>query len=159
VTTGALFARAGQRVLVLERNQAFGGAAMICHRGAIIIQASLHETTDPRATLDPEGEIFQALDLHHDIEFVPVGTFKRYAAPSQARHLLFPTVSTPIHTGLPQINERARIVWLAVQKTRGCDFDCHPTLMPRNGSDRWSASSAKPIIRPEQIIASSVERA
>ena len=82
VTTGALFARAGQRVLVLERNQAFGGAATTCHRGSMIIQASLHETTDPRTTLDPKGEIFQALDLYHDIEFVPVGTFIRCAAPS-----------------------------------------------------------------------------
>jgi all-trans-retinol 13,14-reductase len=73
LTAGALFAHAGHKVLLLEQNDTFGGAATTYHRGAMTIEASLHETTDPRTTADPKGEIFQALDLYEDIEFIPVG--------------------------------------------------------------------------------------
>ena len=43
LTAAALFARAGHKVLVLERNQNFGGAATVYHHGAFAIEASLHE--------------------------------------------------------------------------------------------------------------------
>lgn len=75
LTAGALFSQAGYRVLVLERNDSFGGAATTYHRGQLTIEASLHETTDPRTTPDPKGEIFAALDLYDDVEFVPVTDF------------------------------------------------------------------------------------
>lgn len=66
LTAGALFAHAGHRVLVIEQNDIFGGAATTYHRGAMNVEASLHETTDPRTTVDPKGEIFEALDLYRD---------------------------------------------------------------------------------------------
>ena len=75
LTAGALFSHAGNRVLVLERNDTFGGAATTYHRGGMTIEASLHETAAPQAAADPKGEIFEALDLYQDIEFVPVGDF------------------------------------------------------------------------------------
>ncbi len=75
LTAGALFAHAGHRVLVLEQNDTFGGAATTYHRGAMTIEASLHETADPRSVADPKGEIFEALGLYQDVEFVPVGDF------------------------------------------------------------------------------------
>lgn len=75
LTAGARFAHDEHRVLVLERNVSFGGAATTNHRGVITIEISLHETTIPRTTASPKGEIFQALDLYEDIEFVPVGEF------------------------------------------------------------------------------------
>lgn len=75
LTAGALYARAGHRVLLLERNQAFGGAASVYQHGALSIEASLHETTDPHDTRDPKRQIFQALGILDDIDFVPVGDF------------------------------------------------------------------------------------
>ena len=50
LTAGALYARAGHRVLVIERNQNFGGAATVYRHGALAIEASLHEIDglDPR---------------------------------------------------------------------------------------------------------------
>ena len=75
LTAGALYARAGAKVLLLERNVAFGGAATTYRHGSLTVEASLHETTDPRTTLDPKGQVFEALDLYTDIEFVPVGNF------------------------------------------------------------------------------------
>ncbi|MDH3429435.1 MAG: NAD(P)/FAD-dependent oxidoreductase [Gammaproteobacteria bacterium] len=90
LTAGALFAHAGQRVLVLERNESFGGAATTYHKGAMTIEASLHETTDPRTTPDPKGEIFAALDLYEDIEFVPVNDFYEVRCPLVGAPLTIP---------------------------------------------------------------------
>ena len=70
LTAGALYARAGKRVLLLERNNSFGGAATTYRHGAMTIEGSLHETPDPRRTLDPKGAVFEALDLYDDVEFV-----------------------------------------------------------------------------------------
>jgi phytoene dehydrogenase-like protein len=90
LTAGALFAHAGHRVLVLEQNDTFGGAATTYHRGAMTIEASLHETTDPRTTADPKGEIFEALDLYQDIEFVPTGDFYEVRCPLIGAPLIIP---------------------------------------------------------------------
>lgn len=75
LTAGALYSHAGHAVLLLEQNDSFGGAATTYQKGAMTIEASLHETTDPRSTPDLKGEIFDALDLYKDVEFVPVGDF------------------------------------------------------------------------------------
>jgi phytoene dehydrogenase-like protein len=90
LTAGALFARAGHRVLVLERNDAFGGAATTYHRGSMIIEASLHETTDPRAGGDPKADVFQALDLYDDVEFVPIDDFYEVRCPRIGAPLVVP---------------------------------------------------------------------
>ena len=44
LTAGALHAQAGHRVLVLERNQYFGGAATVYQRGALAVEWLLHRT-------------------------------------------------------------------------------------------------------------------
>jgi all-trans-retinol 13,14-reductase len=51
LTAAALFARAGHKVLVLERNQSFGGAATVYHHGALAIEASLHEIAILRSSM------------------------------------------------------------------------------------------------------------
>lgn len=75
LTAAALYARAGYRVLVLERNAEFGGAATTYRHGALTVEASLHETADPRDPLDPKTRILRALGILDDLEFVPVGAF------------------------------------------------------------------------------------
>lgn len=90
LTAGALYTHAGYTVLVLERNEKFGGAATTYHRGAMTIEASLHETTDPRTAPDLKGEIFEALDLYKDIEFVPVGDFYEVRGPLIGEPLTIP---------------------------------------------------------------------
>jgi all-trans-retinol 13,14-reductase len=75
LTAGALFARAGRRVLILERNAAFGGAATTFQHGLLTIEASLHETTDPHDQRDWKARVFRALGILDDLEFVPVGDF------------------------------------------------------------------------------------
>ena len=75
LTAAALYARAGHRVLVLERNGEFGGAATTYRHGRLTVEASLHETVDPSDPLDPKARILRALGILDDLEFVPVGAF------------------------------------------------------------------------------------
>lgn len=69
LTAGALFAHVGQRILVLEQNEAFAGAATTYQWGVMIIEASLHETTDLRTALDPPPVLLASL-FH--LQHVPV---------------------------------------------------------------------------------------
>src|SRR6202020_1868107 len=80
LTAGALYARAGHSVLVLERNQTFGGAATVYRHGALAIEASLHEIDglDPD---DPKAPILQSLGLDRDVPFVDVGDLHEVRSP------------------------------------------------------------------------------
>lgn len=90
LTAGALFSHAGYRVLLLERNDHFGGAATTYHRGRMTIEASLHETTDPRRGPDWKGEVFDALGLYDDLEFVPIDDFYEVRSPLIGDPLVLP---------------------------------------------------------------------
>lgn len=88
---GALISHAGARVLVLERNASFGGAATTYHRGPLTIDAWLHETTPPSALGDPKLELFELLGLDDDVELVPVPNlheicWKGLGTPFKLRH-------------------------------------------------------------------------
>jgi phytoene dehydrogenase-like protein len=72
LTAAALYARAGHRVLVLERNQSFGGAATVYRHGELAIEASLHEI-DGLDAEDPKTPILRSLGLDRDIPFIDVG--------------------------------------------------------------------------------------
>ncbi|HVQ66991.1 MAG TPA: NAD(P)/FAD-dependent oxidoreductase [Bradyrhizobium sp.] len=80
LTAAALFARAGHKVLVLERNEHFGGAATVYHHGALAIEASLHEI-DGLDGSDPKAPILRALGLSTDIPFVDVGDLHEVRSP------------------------------------------------------------------------------
>ena len=80
LTAGALYARAGHRVLVIERNQNFGGAATVYRHGALAIEASLHEI-DGLDAEDPKAPILQSLGLDRDVPFVDVGDLHEVRSP------------------------------------------------------------------------------
>lgn len=73
LTAAALYARAGHRVLVLERNTEVGGCASTYRHGEFTIEASLHETALPSAVVDPKARILAALGIADDIDYVPAG--------------------------------------------------------------------------------------
>jgi len=75
LTAGAMYARIGYRVLLLERNQNFGGAASVYQHGELSIESSLHETTNPHQENDPCHRIFKTLGILDDIEFISVPEF------------------------------------------------------------------------------------
>ena len=70
LTAAALCARAGLRVLVLERNDVFGGAATVYRHNGIAIEASLLEI-DGLDEEDPMTGLIRSLD--RDLEFIDVG--------------------------------------------------------------------------------------
>jgi all-trans-retinol 13,14-reductase len=72
LTAGALCARAGLKVLVLERNDSFGGAAATYRHQGLTIEASLHEI-DGFDDGDPKKPLLHALGLERDLTFVDVG--------------------------------------------------------------------------------------
>jgi phytoene dehydrogenase-like protein len=80
LTAAALFARTGHRVLVLERNQNFGGAATIYQHGTLAIEASLHEI-DGLDAGDPKAPILRALGIDRDLGFVDVGDLHEARSP------------------------------------------------------------------------------
>ncbi len=145
LTAGALITDAGHRVLVLEQNDAFGGAATTYHRGAMTVEASLHETTDPRTTADPKGEIFEALDLYQDVEFVPVGDFYEVRCPLIGAPLSlphgtealgrclterFPHEADSIHRFLKKVAAIERALRIIMEKHDGMWWLAHGAELP-----------------------------
>ena len=53
LTAGAILAREGRKVLVIERSNSVGGAASSYKVGDLFVEGSLHETSDPRDQRDP----------------------------------------------------------------------------------------------------------
>jgi phytoene dehydrogenase-like protein len=54
LTAGAILARDGRKVLVIERSNSVGGAASSYKVGDLFVEGSLHETSDPRDIGDPK---------------------------------------------------------------------------------------------------------
>ena len=75
LTAAALLSKAGQKVCVLERNHGLGGAASAFKVGALTIEASLHQTADPRDPRDPKHHILKELGILDDLEWVPISPF------------------------------------------------------------------------------------
>jgi phytoene dehydrogenase-like protein len=89
LTAAALLARAGHKVLVLERNPGFGGAATVYRHGPLAIEASLHEIDGLDAS-DPKLPILRALGLDRDLAFVDVGTLHEVRSPLFERPFVMP---------------------------------------------------------------------
>lgn len=73
LTAGALLAKAGLGVCVLERNFSVGGAASVYRAGALTVESSLHQTSDPRNPRDVKRWILSELGILDEIEWVPTG--------------------------------------------------------------------------------------
>jgi phytoene dehydrogenase-like protein len=75
LTAAALLAKAGHSVCVLERNHSLGGAASMFNVGPLTIEASLHQTADPRDSRDPKHHILKGLGILDETEWVPISPF------------------------------------------------------------------------------------
>jgi len=73
LTAAALLARAGRRTLVLERSNSVGGAASTYKAGDLVIEAALHETSDPRDPRDPKHHVLARAGVLDAVEWVPTG--------------------------------------------------------------------------------------
>lgn len=73
LTAAALLARSGRSVLLIERNASVGGAASTYKVGDLVVEAALHETSDPHDPRDPKHAVLSRLGLLDAVEWVPVG--------------------------------------------------------------------------------------
>jgi all-trans-retinol 13,14-reductase len=73
LTAGALLAHAGYSVCLLERNFSLGGAASVYKIGDLSIEASLHQTSDPRNPRDVKHDILSRLGVLDEIEWQTTG--------------------------------------------------------------------------------------
>jgi all-trans-retinol 13,14-reductase len=71
LAAGALLAKKGYGVLVLERNFSLGGAASVYRVGGLTVEASLHQTSDPRHPRDLKHAILSELGVLDEIEWLP----------------------------------------------------------------------------------------
>jgi len=73
LTAAALVAQAGRKTLLIERNNHVGGAASTYKVGNLVVEASLHETSDPRDPIDPKHHVLARLGVLDNVEWVPTG--------------------------------------------------------------------------------------
>ncbi len=145
LTAGALFARAGNRVLILERNGNFGGAATTYQHGALTIEASLHEVSNPENPRDPKARILKALGISDDLEFIPVGDFYQvrghlfeqpfslpdgFEAAEQALASRFPDHSSAFHSFFEKIKAVQDGVAVVGEKHDSWWWFLHAPMLP-----------------------------
>jgi phytoene dehydrogenase-like protein len=70
LTAAALLVRAGRKVLVLERSNSVGGAASTYKAGDLVIEAGLHETSDPRDPRDPKHDVLARAGVLDAVEWI-----------------------------------------------------------------------------------------
>src|ERR1700710_2109423 len=70
LTAGAILARAGRKVLVIERSNSVGGAASSYKVGDLFVEGSLHETSDPHKPGDPKHDVLTRAGVLDKITWV-----------------------------------------------------------------------------------------
>src|SRR5713101_6594873 len=75
LTAGAILARAGRKVLVIERNNSVGGAASSYKSGDLFVEGSLHETSDPHHPRDPKHNVLTRAGVIDAVKWIPAGAF------------------------------------------------------------------------------------
>lgn len=75
LTSAAILARAGRKVLVIERGNSVGGAASSYKVGDLFVEGSLHETSNPRHPTDPKHDILDRAGVRDAVEWIPSNGF------------------------------------------------------------------------------------
>jgi cation diffusion facilitator CzcD-associated flavoprotein CzcO len=63
LTAAARLAQAGRKTLLVERNYGVGGAASTYKSGDLVVEASLHETSNPKDPNDPKHYVLAGLGV------------------------------------------------------------------------------------------------
>jgi phytoene dehydrogenase-like protein len=75
LTAGAILARAGRKVLVIERGNSVGGAASSYKSGDLFVEGSLHETSDPHDPRDPKHSALLRAGVMDAVKWIAGGGF------------------------------------------------------------------------------------
>src|ERR1700741_4160194 len=90
LTTGAILARAGLRVLVVEKSNSVGGAASSYKSGDLFVEGSLHETSDPHDPRDPKHDALTRAGVIDAVKWIPSGVFYEVRGGPIARAFTLP---------------------------------------------------------------------
>ena len=90
LTAGAILARAGRKVLVIERSNSVGGAASSYKSGDLYIEGSLHETSDPHDPRDPKHNALTRAGVIDAVKWIPGGAFYEARGGPLAQPLVLP---------------------------------------------------------------------
>ncbi|MES2196116.1 MAG: FAD-dependent oxidoreductase [Pseudomonadota bacterium] len=74
LTAGAILARAGRKVLVIERSNSVGGAASSYKSGDLFIEGSLQETSDPHHPGDPKHDALTRAGVIDAVKWIAAGS-------------------------------------------------------------------------------------
>ena len=85
LTAAALLARAGRGTLVIERNDSVGGAASTYKVGDMLVEGSLHETSNPGDPIDPKHAVLACIGILDAVDWVPTGSTRSGADLSDNR--------------------------------------------------------------------------
>jgi phytoene dehydrogenase-like protein len=71
LTAGAILAREGRKVLIIERSNSVGGAASSYKSGDLFVEGSLHETSDPHDPRDPKHDALTRAGVIDAVKWIP----------------------------------------------------------------------------------------
>src|SRR6202008_3815182 len=90
LTTGAILAPAGRKVLIIERSNSVGGAASSYKSGDLFVEGSLHETSDPHDPRDPKHDALTRAGVIDAVKWIPSGVFYEVRGGPIARAFTLP---------------------------------------------------------------------
>src|ERR1700712_5682877 len=108
LTAGAILAREGRKVLVIERSNSVGGAASSYKSGELFVEGSLHEPSDPRHPRDPKHDVLTRAGVIDKVTWVPSGAFYQARGGPIGQPFLMPDNFDTARQGLAERFPEAR---------------------------------------------------
>src|SRR3981081_1615508 len=127
LTAGAILARAGRKVLVIERSNSVGGAASSYKVGYLFVECCLQQPSAPHNPCDPKHDALTRAGVLHAVDWVaadalyearggpldrPVVLPDNFAAARRALTDRFPEASSGIHRLLGEMESIATAMGL-----------------------------------------------
>ena len=161
LTAAAILARAGRKVLVIERSNSVGGAASSYKSGDLFIEGSLQETSDPHDPRDPKHHVLARAGVLDAVQWIPAGALyearggpldspfvlpDNFAAARQALTARFPGARAGIDQLLGEMEQIASAVGTFSQseeafRTSGENLAALSKLIPADSG--WTLSLAQ----------------
>ncbi|MFH1343046.1 MAG: FAD-dependent oxidoreductase [Pseudomonadota bacterium] len=154
LTAGAMLARAGRKVLVIERSNSVGGAASSYKSGDLFIEGSLQETSDPHHPGDPKHDALTRAGVLDAVRWIPAGSlYEARGGPLEApfvmpdnfvaaRHALserFPRARAGIHQLLDEMAHIASAAGSLAQDGQESSILMHSPDWPLSLSQKLDA--------------------
>jgi phytoene dehydrogenase-like protein len=102
LTAAAILARAGRKVLVIERNNSVGGAASSYKVGDLFVEGSLHATSDPHDSGDPKHDALARAGVLDAVKWIPASGFYEARGGPLATPLVLPDNFDGAHQALTE---------------------------------------------------------